>query len=192
MNLINIYDMLVPGIPILEKILRPVIVYAFLVIGLRIAGKREMAQLNPFDFVVLLTISNTVQNAIIGNDNSITGGLLGASALLIANHLSVRFIFKHRRAEKIIEGGTDVLINNGKINHTNLKKELITLSELRMAAHKQGFSSLDDIEKAIIEPDGVISFIPVKPGAEEIHYREMLKRLTRIENRIAALKNAAE
>src|SRR6266700_2412887 len=97
-------DMLVLALPVAEKILRPIVVYFFLVIGLRLAGKRELAQLNPFDLVVLLTLSNTVQNAIIGEDNSITGGIIGASTLLLVNYLVVRFIFKHRRLYQMIEG----------------------------------------------------------------------------------------
>ena len=86
------HDMFFPGAPIIEKILRMVIVYAFMIIGLRLAGKRELAQLNPFDLVVLLTLSNTLQNAIIGNDNSVTGGIIGAAALLLINYLVVRFL----------------------------------------------------------------------------------------------------
>ncbi len=91
--------MYVLGVPLLEKILRPIIVYLALVILLRIFGKRELAQLNPFDLVVLLSLSNTVQNAIIGNDNSVSGGLIGAFTLLAVNYLVVRFLFKHRRLE---------------------------------------------------------------------------------------------
>src|SRR5207244_4167419 len=94
--------MFVLALPVLEKILRPVIVYFFLVIGLRLAGKRELAQLNPFDLVVLLTLSNTVQNAIIGEDNSVTGGIIGATALLVVNYLVVRFLYGHKRLDQIM------------------------------------------------------------------------------------------
>src|SRR5262249_62395977 len=87
-------DLLVPGEPLVAKIIRPIIIYGFLVIGLRLGGKRELAQLSPFDIIVLLTLSNTVQNAIIGNDNSITGGMIGASTLLAANALVVRFLYR--------------------------------------------------------------------------------------------------
>src|SRR6202030_1472960 len=93
-------NMFVLGVPIAEKILRPIIVYVFLIVGLRMAGKRELAQLNPFDLVVLLTLSNTVQNAIIGDDNSVTGGLLGATTLLIVNFLVVRFLYTHETIER--------------------------------------------------------------------------------------------
>src|SRR5438445_7354272 len=152
-------DLLQPDISIIEKVIRPVIVYLFLVIGLRLAGKRELAQLNPFDLVVLLTLSNTVQNAIIGNDNSVMGGLIGATTLLIVNYVVVRFLFKHEKLDRLVEGDPDVLIENGEIRHERLTKELITLAELETAAHRQGFSSLDDVDRAVLEPGGAISFI---------------------------------
>src|ERR1700749_4612949 len=88
-------DLFHPDIGIAEKMIRPVLVYVFLVLGLRLAGKRELAQLNPFDLVVLLTLSNTVQNAIIGNDNSVTGGVIGATTLLVVNYVVVRFFYTH-------------------------------------------------------------------------------------------------
>src|SRR5260370_1414587 len=97
-------DMFILGVPLLEKILRPIIVYVFLIAGLRLSGKRELAQLNPFDLVVLLTLSNTVQNAIIGEDNSVTGGIIGAISLLAINYLVVRFLYDHRKIDQIVEG----------------------------------------------------------------------------------------
>src|SRR5215472_10765580 len=141
-------EMFVLGLPVLEKMLRPVIVYMFLIAGLRIAGKRELAQLNPFDLVVLLTLSNTVQNAIIGDDNSVTGGLLGAATLLAVNYLVVRFLFGHQKLDRIVEGQPDVLIDNGKIQTGRLGEELITLPELEAAARRQGFASLEEVERA--------------------------------------------
>jgi uncharacterized membrane protein YcaP (DUF421 family) len=108
-------DMFVLGLPVLEKILRPVFVYAFLVISLRLSGKRELVQLNPFDLVVLLTLSNTVQNAIIGDDNSVSGGIIGASSLLAVNYLVVRFLYDHRKLDQLVEGRADVLIQGGKV-----------------------------------------------------------------------------
>src|ERR1043166_9692478 len=88
-------DMFYLTAPLAEKILRPIVVYAFLIVGLRLAGKRELAALNPFDLVVLLTISNTVQNAIIGDDNTVTGGMIGAGTLLLVNYTVVRFLYTH-------------------------------------------------------------------------------------------------
>ncbi len=184
--------MFVLGVPVLEKMLRPVIVYAFLVFGLRLAGKRELAQLNPFDLVVLLTLSNTVQNAIIGNDNSVTGGIIGAATLLVINYIVVRLLYEHQKIEKIVEGDEDVLIENGQINTEHLKQEVITLAELEMAAHKQGFESLDQIQRAVLESGGAISFIGKEPRAEAIHYQEIVTRLDQITQGLAALRAAQE
>src|SRR3954463_14040569 len=103
------------GLPVAEKVLRPVVVYVFLIVGLRLAGKRELAQLNPLYLVVLLTLSNTVQNAIIGDDNSVTGGLIGATTLLIVNYGVVRFLYGHEKLDRLIEGDADVLIDNGQV-----------------------------------------------------------------------------
>src|SRR5215471_18200090 len=108
-------EMFTLGAPLIEKILRPMAVYVFMVAALRIFGKRELAQLNPFDLVVLLSLSNTVQNAIIGNDNSVTGGLIGAFALLGINYIVVRFLFKHRRLDQVLEGSPTVLIEDGHV-----------------------------------------------------------------------------
>jgi uncharacterized membrane protein YcaP (DUF421 family) len=181
-------DIFHPDISIIEKILRPVIVYFFLVIGLRLAGKRELAQLNPFDLIVLLTLSNTVQNAIIGNDNSVTGGLIGATTLLGVNYIVVRFLFKHPQLDRLVEGDPDVLIEGGQIKHEVLKKELITLSELEAAAHKQGFGSLDEVERAVLEPGGSFAFIGKKPSPEAERHSAVLARLDQIAQDLAGLR----
>jgi uncharacterized membrane protein YcaP (DUF421 family) len=115
-------DMFVMAAPIAEKILRPIAVYFFLVIGLRLAGKRELAQLNPFDLVVLLTLSNTVQNAIIGDDNSVTGGIIGAATLLLVNFLVIRFLFRHEKIDRVVAGEPTLLIDHGKIIEENMSK----------------------------------------------------------------------
>src|SRR5579871_2839423 len=116
--------------PLLEKILRPVIVYVFLVLLLRVFGKRELAQLNPYDLVVLLCLSNTVQNAIIGEDNSVTGGLVGAVSLCGTNYVVLRFLFRHRRLDQIIEGRPSTLVKAGHLQRRAMARELITKSEL--------------------------------------------------------------
>jgi uncharacterized membrane protein YcaP (DUF421 family) len=164
-------------ISIWSKILRPIIVYFFLVVGVRMAGKRQLAQLNPFDLVVLLTLANTVQNAIIGNDNSVTGGLIGATALLIVNYLVVRFLYDHQKLEHFIEGDADVLVLDGKVRHERLKHELITVAELEAAARRQGFTSLDAVQRAVLEPGGTISFCAHTPVPEETRHIELLGKL---------------
>ena len=169
-------DMFVLGLPILEKILRPVFVYAFLVIGLRLSGKRELVQLNPFDLVVLLTLSNTVQNAIIGDDNSVSGGIIGATSLLLINYLVVRFLYDHRKLDQLVEGNADVLIEDGKLHPQRLKKELITVEQLGAAARKQGFESLTDVHQCVLEPGGTLTFVARKPDTDDVRHQELLKR----------------
>jgi uncharacterized membrane protein YcaP (DUF421 family) len=181
-------DMFSMGLPILEKILRTILIYIFLIIGLRIAGKRELAQLNPFDLVVLLLLSNTVQNAVIGEDNSVTGGIIGATTLFIINYIMVRVLYGHQKLDQLIEGEPDVLIEKGEIKHERLKEELITITELEVAAHKQGLVSLDEVERAILEPDGAISFIAKKPTPEITRHQEILARLEQLSQEIAQLK----
>ena len=183
-------DMFVLTLPIAEKMIRPVIVYVFLIVGLRLAGKREMAQMNPFDLVVLLTLSNTVQNAIIGEDNSVTGGILGASTLLLVNYLVVRFLYNHEKLDRLIEGEPDVLIENGVIQVDRLKNEFVTLTELEAAAHKQGFESLDVIERAVLDPGGTVSFVARRPSSDDTRHTELLARLDAMSAQIAALKAA--
>jgi uncharacterized membrane protein YcaP (DUF421 family) len=182
------HDMFFLALPVAEKILRPILVYAFLIVGLRLAGKRELAQLNPFDLVVLLTISNTVQNAIIGDDNSVTGGLIGAATLLTVNHFVVRFLYGHARLDRLVEGDTAVLIDNGVVRQQRLQAELITLTELESAAHKQGFATLDEIDRAILDPGGTIAFFAKKPTPETSRHHEIMTRLDQIAAQVAALR----
>jgi uncharacterized membrane protein YcaP (DUF421 family) len=183
-------DMFVISLPILEKILRPVIVYFFLVVMLRLSGKRELVQLNPFDLVVLLTLSNTVQNAIIGEDNSVSGGILGATSLLATNYLVVRFLYNHKKLDQLVEGRADVLIESGKVKPEHLKDELITMAQLEAAARKQGFADLSEVEQCILEPGGTLSFIGKKPDLEDTRHRELLTRLNSLHAEIAALRAA--
>ena len=182
-------DMFVVSLPILEKILRPIVVYFFLVVMLRLSGKRELVQLNPFDLVVLLTLSNTVQNAIIGDDNSVSGGLIGATALLGINYLTVRFLYNHRKLDQLVEGKADVLIENGKIRPEHLHHELITSAQLEAAARKQGFASLAEVDQCILEPGGTLSFIGKKPDTEEKRHRELLSNLEQLREEIALLRS---
>src|SRR6202050_3333003 len=124
MDLSHVFDhMFQLPLPILEKLLRPVVVYLVLVLLLRLFGKRELAQLNPFDLVVLLSLSNTVQNAIIGDDNSVTGGIIGAFGLLAINWLVVRVLFRSPRLTRALEGRATVLIRNGKLDPRAMEKE---------------------------------------------------------------------
>src|ERR1700674_5991731 len=181
-------DMFVLGLPLLEKILRPVFVYAFLVISLRLSGKRDLVQPNPFDLVVLLTLSNTVQNAIIGDDNSVSGGIIGATSLLVVNYLVVRFLYGHKRIDQLVEGNSDVLIENGMIRPERLKKELISRTQLEAAARKQGFESLNDVQKCILEPGGNLTFFGRKPATDDIRHQEIVERLKNLMEEVIRLR----
>ena len=177
-----------PELPLFEKVLRPIVVYAVLVFLLRVFGKRELAQLNPFDLVVLLSLSNTVQNAIIGSDNSVAGGLVGAVALLAANYVVVRFMFKHRRLDQLLEGEPTTLVEKGKVCRKGLARELLTVSELQTVAHRQGFARLDDIETCVLEPGGTFFIEGHTPPREERRHQELLARIEQLSRQIEEMK----
>jgi uncharacterized membrane protein YcaP (DUF421 family) len=185
-------DMFVLGLPIAEKILRPIVVYAFLVISLRLSGKRELVQLNPFDLVVLLTLSNTVQNAIIGDDNSVSGGIIGATSLLAVNYLVVRFLYNHRKLDQLVEGRADVLIEDGKVRTDHLKRELITMQQLSAAARKQGFDDLSDVRQCVLEPGGTLTFIARKPDTEDVRHQEVMRRFEMVIEELARLRKSQD
>ena len=188
------HDIFAVGVPVLEKIVRPIIVYLFLVLLLRAFGKRELAQLNPFDLVVLLSLSNTVQNAIIGNDNSLTGGLIGAFTLLGVNYMVVRFLFRHRRLDQVFEGKPTTLVEHGKVIEGALAKELLTSSELMTVLHRQGFDGLDSVERCVLEPGGVFYVQPKSPPADELQHAAVMGRLNELHvklDRLLAEKSGA-
>ncbi len=174
-------DLFVLGIPLGEKLVRTVCVYAFLLVGLRLAGKRELGQLNPFDLVVLLLLSNTVQNAIIGNDNSLAGGVFGASALLLINWAVVRYLYTHPKVARLLEGDADVLIEKGKLHSARLERELITQAELEAAARRQGIEGLHQVETCRLEVGGALTFVPRAPTEDEQRHRELLGHFAKID-----------
>jgi uncharacterized membrane protein YcaP (DUF421 family) len=173
-------------VSILEKIIRTIVVYGFLLAGLRLAGKRELSQMNPFDFVVLLLLSNTVQNAIIGNDNSLVGGIIGAAALLVVNATVVRLLYHYGELDKV-EGRPDDLIRNGRILRHHLERELITVAELESAARRQGIESLAHVQSCRLETGGALTFIPRHPTDDESRHHETIGLLGQIEARQRAM-----
>jgi uncharacterized membrane protein YcaP (DUF421 family) len=179
-------DLLTPGIPIAEKLLRTLAVYLFLLVGLRLAGKRELSQLNPFDLVVLLLLSNTVQNAIIGNDNSLIGGVVGAGFLLLINAVVVRTLYHYGKLETI-EGHPDTLIRNGRLLRHHLERELITVAELESAARRQGIASLAHVRDCRLETGGALTFIAKTPTEDEIRHHETVGLLAQVETRQRAM-----
>ena len=152
-------NILVPDISIAEKLLRSVAVYTFLLVAFRLCGKRQLGQLSAFDLVVLLIISNVVQNAVIGNDNSLGGGLLGATTILLLNLLVAYVTFRFRRADRVIEHSPTVLVRHGRILRDNLRRERLGPRDLRAALRHHGVISIREIRYAFLEEDGHVSVI---------------------------------
>ena len=150
----------IPDIPIDEKIFRSVVVYLFILLAFRFTGKRQVGQLTPFDLVLLLIISNVVQNAVIGNDNSLGGGLIGAVTILALNWTVVEISYRFKFFRKVMEGTPTILIHNGKILTENLKRERITLEELQAAIRKSGVVDTEKVRFAVLEENGQISVVP--------------------------------
>jgi uncharacterized membrane protein YcaP (DUF421 family) len=179
-------------VPFLEKLLRPVIVYLVLILLLRLFGKRELAQLNPFDLVVLLSLSNTVQNAIIGEDNSVTGGIIGAISLLAINWLVVRVLFRSRRLTRALEGRSAILIHNGQIDLKAMRRESLTREELLDVIHRQGFESFHQVHKCELEPNGTFYVEAFDPSTADKHHDELLTRIDALSREVAALRTQLE
>jgi len=182
----------VPAVSILEKVLRSLAVYVFLIVALRVSGKREMAQLSTFDFVVLLLLSNAVQNAIIGSDDSVSGAVISVATLLVANRLVAGFFFRHQRLERAFEGRPDVFILKGKVNPKALRRDLVTLAELAAAARKQGIERLDDVEKAELDSDGGLVFLRKEPPPDQVRHAELLKMIDSLRKEIEGLREESK
>jgi len=175
-------------LPVIEKLVRPVIVYLVLVLLLRLFGKRELAQLNPFDLVVLLSLSNTVQNAIIGDDNSITGGVIGAFGLLAINWLVARMLFKSPRLTRLLEGSSTVLVRNGQIDKKALERESLSMEELVDVVHRQGFEHLHQVKRCELEPNGTFYVEPFEPSVADKRHDELMAKLQALTAEVAALR----
>jgi len=173
------HDLLHLGLPWWDKTIRTLAVYLVLIALLRVAGKRQVAQLNAFDLVVLLLLSNVVQNAIIGNETSLTGGLLGAVILIGANYALVRLSFRRPRVNRLLQGTSTTLYEDGHIRDQNLRHELMTPEELIAALRRQGME-LEDVEQVALTPEGTFDASPKpKAGIDDV-----LAALQRIESKL--------
>jgi uncharacterized membrane protein YcaP (DUF421 family) len=189
MSLAPIFDsMFHLPLPIVEKLARPVVIYLVLVVLLRIFGKRELAQLNPFDLVVLLSLSNTVQNAIIGDDNSVSGGIIGAFGLLAINWLVVRVLFRSRRLTRALEGQSTILIRNGQLDPKAMSREMLSREELLSVIHRQGFEDIHQVRKCELEPNGTFYVEAFEPSADDKRHTELLARIDELAREVAALR----
>jgi len=159
-------------IPATEKILRTLGVYLGLAIIMRLAGKRQLAQLNSFDLIVMLLLSNVVQNAVIGPDNSLTGGLLGAVVLVGFNAVMERIATSTRRTMRIFDGTPTTLVDDGRIVETQVRRVGLRDVELMSALRHQGVSDVADVRRAALEPGGTIS-VELTREAETATYGEL-------------------
>jgi uncharacterized membrane protein YcaP (DUF421 family) len=174
-----VHDLVHLGLPWWDKVIRTLVVYLAVVGLLRVAGKRTLAQLNSFDLVVLLLLSNVVQNAIIGNETSLPGGLLGAVILITANYVVVRLTFRQRWLNRLLQGTATPLYEQGHVQERNLEHEQMTEQELVTALQRQGLE-LDDVERVDLEPEGSLNATRrPKPGIEDV-----LAALERIEHKL--------
>jgi uncharacterized membrane protein YcaP (DUF421 family) len=149
----NLFDL---DVPVGEKLARSLLVFAFLVLALRLAGKREVGQLNVLDIVVLLLVSNALQNAMIGDDDTLVGGMIGASALFVANYFFVRLTYRSRRARELLEGRPTPLFADGRVLEDNLRRQAIRRSELLTIIRERGFADFGDVDGIVLEPNGHI------------------------------------
>ncbi|MGY1727002.1 DUF421 domain-containing protein [Geodermatophilus sp. SYSU D01062] len=175
------------GVPAGEKVLRTVLVYAAVALLLRVAGKRNLAQLNTFDLVVVLLLSNVVQNALIGPDNSLTGGLLAAAVLLGTNAVVVRVVSRSDRAVRLFEGQDVPLVKEGRFLDRSLRREGLRRADVEAALRAQGADGADDVAEASLSPGGsiVVWLRPPRMGATRADVDALHRHLDAVQRRIA-------
>ena len=185
-------DMFQLPVPMVEKIARPVIVYLCLIVFLRLFGKRELAQLNPFDLVVLLSLSNTVQNAIIGNDNSVTGGIVGAFALLAVNWLLMWMLYRAPKLTKALEGTSSTIIRSGVVDEAEMKRQTLSPEDLTSVLNRNGFSDPSEVELCVLEPNGTFFVKGKSPSFEQIERGEIMAVIDKLSDEVRALRTELE
>jgi uncharacterized membrane protein YcaP (DUF421 family) len=174
------------AVSLLEKVVRPVVIYLLLVFALRIFGKRILAQLNPFDFVVLLTLSNTVQNAIIGNDTSLLGGVVGAVSLVAVNMVLIRVFYRGPRMEHGLMEDDVYLIRDQQLQEHELRRLHINVGELTAKAHERGFDGLHDVQTAVLYPNGTIYMKGRRDMRDTDNLQEILSQVRALRQELAA------
>ena len=187
-----LHDIFHLPLPWLEKIIRPVLVYLLLIGLLRVFGKRELAQLNPFDLVLLLMLSNTVQNAIIGDDNSFTGGAIGAAALLAVNFVLNRALYQMPRLDRALQGGQTTLVRDGQVDEAAMRREMLTREELIQVIHRQNITGLGDVRLCVLEPNGTFYVESTPDSVPRQRHEELLKQMEALTREVQALKEARQ
>ena len=181
-------DLFQMGVPVAEKAIRTAAVYGGILVLLRVGGKRDLAQLNSFDLVVLLLLSNVVQNAIIGNDDSLVGGLLGALILVAGNALVVHFVRRNDRFVWLFEGDATTLVEDGRMIEPAVRHLGLRPDDVMTAVRRQGASTMDEVAKAVLEPGGAI-VVTLRPDAENAtrgDLRRVERKLDELAARLAA------
>jgi len=174
-----------------EKVIRAVVIYLFLVVALRLVGKRELTQLNTLDFVVLLAVANAVQNGLIGADNSVTGAVAGATVLFAVNSALAFVVFRNRRLQRIVEGSPTVLIADGRILEEELRREELTRDDLLLEVQSAGADSFDDVQTASLLPNGKVIVVQKEANQSSAQYddlRARLDHLTELVERLSAAR----
>ena len=180
-------DLFTMGIPVTEKAIRTIAVYLGLLLLLRLAGKRDLAQLNSFDFVVLLLLSNVVQNAVIGNDNSLAGGVLGAVILVVGNAVLVRAVRRSDAATRWFEGSPTVLVRDGELDHTEIRRLGLRPDDVVQALRHQGANDADEVREAVLEPGGsiVVTLKDDEENATKADVRRLEEKLDALLTRVS-------
>jgi uncharacterized membrane protein YcaP (DUF421 family) len=178
-------DLMHVQIPLADKVIRTVAVYLALTVLLRVVGKRDLAQVNTFDLVVMLLLSNVVQNAIIGPDNSLAGGIIGAVVLIGANALIVRAIRGSDRLARLLEGTPTVLARDGRWDSHALRTEGLRRADVEAALRRQNANRIDEVEQISIEPGGAI-VVTLKPGEESATVDDIQRLEAKIDRLLAA------
>jgi uncharacterized membrane protein YcaP (DUF421 family) len=175
------------GVPVADKLLRTVVVYLGIALALRLAGKRDLAQLNSFDLVVTLLLANVVQNAIIGPDNSLTGGLLGVAVLLTLNAVVVRFVGRHDWAVRAFEGGNTPLVKDGRYVESALRRAGLRKADVEVALRQQNANGPDEVAEATLTPGGaiVVWLEPHAMAARRDDVEALRRRVDELERRLS-------
>jgi uncharacterized membrane protein YcaP (DUF421 family) len=174
-----------------EKVVRAVIIYAFLVIALRLVGKRELSQLNTLDFVVLLAVANAVQNGLIGDDNSITGAVVGATVLFIVDAVLAWVLFRQTRLQRLVEGTPTLLMDEGRVLEDALRREEMTREDLLVEIQSAGAATLDDVRTASLLPSGKVIVVPKEPSQSTLQYDDLRARIDHLTELVESLRPAS-
>ncbi len=154
---------------LLVVVMRTAVIYGVVLLGVRLSGKREVGQMTPFDLTLLLLLSNSVQNAMVGPDNSLLGGIAAAATLLILNYLIAEVAGANRRFRKFVQGQPSLLVHDGQVIASHMAKEHVTMDALHCALREHGINGLKDVALAVLEVDGSISCLKydeIKPDAK--------------------------